>query len=102
MAAEAVLKIQEAEEKGGEMIKEAQAEAREILRKAEADGVFRKKTAIEEAEREGARIIAEAEADAGKENAKMEDKNKSDLYAMRTPSGQKLADAVALVTGSIR
>jgi vacuolar-type H+-ATPase subunit H len=101
LAAEAVLKIREAEEKGGEMIKDAGAEAREILRKAEADGVLMKNGVAQEAEREKLRIISEAEATAAKESAKLEDKNKSELYEMRTPSGQKLTDAVALVVKSV-
>jgi vacuolar-type H+-ATPase subunit H len=101
VAAEAVLKIREAEEKGGEMLRDAGAEAREILRKAEAEGVLKKNGAIQDAEREKLRIIADAEASAAKESAKLENKNKSDLYAMRTPSGRKLEDAVALVVKSV-
>ena len=49
MAAEAMQKIREAEEKGAEMINGAYEEAREIIKRAEADSVATGKAMLDEA-----------------------------------------------------
>ena len=50
MAAEAVLRIKAAEDRGSELIRQATEDAREIIRRATVDGIAKKNAMIAEAE----------------------------------------------------
>lgn len=94
MAAEAALKIREAEDKGIEMIRNAETQAREILDQAEKDSVLKRTTVLTEAKRLAAEQLELARTKAEEDSGRLSAERGSAL-------GDRIEKAVALVVERI-
>ena len=97
MAVEAVLKVNEAEEKGNEVIKEAAAKAREIIQNAEAKALSERGGIIGAAGGMRDEIIRAAVEKAMKECEGMAAQSGARMEGFRNPGEQKLDGAVKIV-----
>lgn len=97
MAAEALLKVREAEEQGGELVRRANDEAKEMIRKAEADGLTRQKAIIAEANRMKAEMIEQAGRKAVQGCADLLSEGEAQRQRILNPDPQKFEQAVQIV-----
>ena len=101
MAAEAVLRIKEAEDAGSELIRRASEEARDILKKAESDGAAQKKAIIAEAERMKAELIEKAVQKAEADCAEFVEAGRAERDGILRPQAEKLEKAAQIATERI-
>lgn len=97
MAAEAVLKVKQAEEQGNELVRKANEEAKELIRKAEADGLTRQKGIITEASRMKAEMIAAANQKAVQGCAGLLSEGEAQRQRILNPEPQRFEQAVQIV-----
>lgn len=97
MAAEAVLKVKQAEEQGNEMVRKANDEAKELIRKAEADGLTRQKGIIAEANRMKEEMIAAANHKAVQGCADLLSEGEAQRQRILNPEPQRFEQAVQIV-----
>lgn len=97
MAAEAVLKVKQAEEQASELVRKANDEAKELIRKAEADGLSRQKAVIMEANRQKAEMIEQANLRAVQGCADLLREGESQRQQILNPEPQKFEQAVQIV-----
>lgn len=97
MAAEAVLKVKKAEEKGSELVRRAGDEAKELIRKAETEGQNRRKAIIAEANRMKAEMIEQANQKAVRDCAELISEGERNRQRILNPDPLKLEQAVQIV-----
>ena len=101
LAAEAVLRLKEAENDGSELIRQSSDEAREIVRKAEIDCAAKKKAIIAEAEKMKTAIIEATGKKAEAECSELVKAGRSEKERILNPDTAKLEAAVKMVTDKI-
>lgn len=101
MAAEAVLKVSEAEERGGELLRQAGEEARDIVKQAEADGERKRKAIIEEALKTRDVAIKAAVDKAGRECAEMAKRGDEEVQKLPSPGKARFDKAVSIIVERI-
>lgn len=97
MAAEAVGKIRETEEKGREIIKKAGDEAKRILSAAREEGAARRKSLLEEAGRERESMLRAAAERAGKRCEAIAAEGAAERERILSPESSRMESAVRLV-----
>lgn len=97
MAAEAILKVKQAEEQASELVRRANDEAKEQIRKAEADGLARQKEIILEANQMKAEMIEQANHKAVQGCADLLSEGEAQRQRILNPDPQKLEQAVQIV-----
>lgn len=94
MAAEAVLKIKEAEEKGSERVKNASERAKEVIRTAESSAALKKNEIIGEAGKRRTEIIGAALEKAAAECGELSKIGNAEKEKILNPSSDAFGSAV--------
>lgn len=97
MAAEAVYKIKETEDKGKEAIKKANEEAKKILAEAKENSVKQKQSVLEEALRKKAAMIQSAVERANKRCEEISAEGAEEREKLLSPDSARLERAIQLV-----
>lgn len=97
MAAEAVYKIKEAEEKGTAIIRYANEKANEIIQNAVRDGAQRSEEIIEQAYQVKSEIIKASIKNAYESCMPMTEKSNREIAKIKNPDGKKLEIAINAV-----
>lgn len=101
MAAEAVLKVKEAEEKGSELIRKSNEEAKEIIKRSGFDGEKKRKAIVNEACKTKEKIIEMAVNKAALECSELIKKGSEEKANILNPEKKKFERAVSLVVERI-
>ena len=101
LAIEALRAVRETEASAVEMRRNARAEARQIMERAEAESEVLAAKTVEEARREAEVLIARAEAEAAKEAQPIHQEAKAASARIRQEAKQRLPDAVSLIVERI-
>lgn len=97
MAADAVYKIKETEDKGKASIKKANEEAKQILSAARTESAAKKQEVIDGALQEKAALIQSAVAKANKSCEEINSQGEAERKKLLAPEGGKLDSAIQLV-----
>lgn len=97
MAAEAVLKVKQAEEQASEIVRRASDEAKELIRKAETEGRTRQKEVIAEANRMKAEMIDRAGKAAVSGCSDLLREGEAQKQKILNPEPQRFEQAVQIV-----
>lgn len=101
MAAEAIGRIKQAEDKGGETIRNAQEAAKEILKSAQKVGGEKKQKILQEAREQYDKLIQKAQEEAETECAPLWSDGKKEMDKILNPEIQLLNRAVGKVVERI-
>lgn len=101
MAAEAVLKIKEAEDRGRELIRKAGEEARQIALSYERNSAEQRNTILVKAKNTKAEIIDAAVKKAGTECEELERRGDEEKKAILDPGAEKLEQTIKFITERI-
>jgi V/A-type H+-transporting ATPase subunit G/H len=97
MAAEAVLKVREAEEKARETLSKSAEEAKEIINNAGSEGEKKRRAILDEAYESKKRVIETAVGKAGEECLKLSDDGEKAKAGILNPDKKKFKKAEDLV-----
>ena len=101
LSIDAIRSIKEAEEKAEQMIRQASAEARQIIADAEKQSVKLVEQAVEEAEAKARDILAEAEKEAEVEIEQLKKGIMQENLIIKEQASKKIKNAVDIIIGRI-